>query len=130
MISEKIQKRHLVLGNMVIYFVILVIYLINMMGSLNSTITLSIILLMGVFQVIIRFFLEFGYMGQKNRTPTKRSWRLIFYSKLPKLKSLFLGKNASLHFFVKLTNPLLPYTIRLSNLNLLLFPSTNPELMG
>ena len=63
MISEKIQKRHLVLGNMVIYFVILVIYLINMMGSLNSTITLSIILLMGVFQVIITIGLFKGTKG-------------------------------------------------------------------
>jgi hypothetical protein len=49
---------------------------------------------------------------------------------LDNLKSPFLGRNASLHFFVRFTNPLLPYTIRLISLNLLLLPSTNPELTG
>lgn len=39
-----------------------------------------------------------------------------------KLQSQGIGKNS------ERANPLLPYTIRLRTLNLLLFPSTNPEL--
>ena len=54
----------------------------------------------------------------------------IFYINEESVKVSSLGINASLHFFERLTNPLLPYTIRLRSLNLLLFPSTNPELSG
>lgn len=54
----------------------------------------------------------------------------FFYSNEHKFNFLSLGINASLHFFERLNNPLLPYTIRLMSLNLLLFPSANPELSG
>ena len=54
----------------------------------------------------------------------------IFYINEHRLNVSSFGINASLHFFDRLTNPLLPYTIRLMSLNLLLFPSTNPELSG
>ena len=39
-----------------------------------------------------------------------------------------LGRKANLHFFSRLTNPLLPYTIRLRTLNLLLYPFLYPWL--
>ena len=45
-------------------------------------------------------------------------------------ESICLRHKCQLTFFSRLTNPLLPYTIRLRSLNLLLFPSTNPELSG
>ena len=54
----------------------------------------------------------------------------FFYISEESVNISSLDINASLHFFERLTNPLLPYTIRLISLNLLLFPSTNPELSG
>lgn len=46
----------------------------------------------------------------------------LFYNSAEREKSRSLGRKASLHFFSRLTNPLLPYTIRLRTLNLLLYP--------
>ena len=53
-----------------------------------------------------------------------------YYTRSIKLNSSFWGRKDNLHFEARLTNPLLPYTIRLMSLNLLLFPSANPELSG
>ena len=58
----------------------------------------------------------------------KRPASHFLQQRLP-AESICLRHKCQLAFFGKLTNPLLPYTIRLRGLNLL-FPSTNPELSG
>lgn len=46
-----------------------------------------------------------------------------------KEKSSWVAEKANRHFLARLTNPERPYTIRFISLNLLLLPSTNPELI-
>ena len=46
-----------------------------------------------------------------------------------KEKSSWVAEKANRHFLDRLTNPERPYTIRFISLNLLLLPSTNPELI-
>jgi hypothetical protein len=46
-----------------------------------------------------------------------------------KVKSSWVAEKANRHFLDRLTNPERPYTIRFISLNLLLLPSTNPELI-
>ena len=73
------------------------------------------------------FFLNFGYNSIAIKPSDKCSDGLTYIRSI-RVKSLVLIKKASLHFLVRLTILDLPYTIRLMSLNLLLFPSTNPEL--
>ena len=73
------------------------------------------------------FFLNFGYDSTAIKPSDKCSDGLIYIRSI-RVKSLVLIRKASLHFLVRLTILDLPYTIRLMSLNLLLFPSTNPEL--
>ena len=72
-------------------------------------------------------FLNFGYNSIAIKPSDKCSDGLTYIRSI-RVKSLVLIKKASLHFLVRLTILDLPYTIRLMSLNLLLFPSTNPEL--
>jgi hypothetical protein len=46
-----------------------------------------------------------------------------------KVKSSWVAEKANRHFLDRWTNPERPYTIRFISLNLLLLPSTNPELI-
>ena len=74
-----------------------------------------------------RFFLNFGYISTVIKPPDSATGGLIYIRSI-RLKSSVLIRKASLHFLVRLTILDLPYTIHLMSLNLLLFPSTNPEL--
>ena len=56
------------------------------------------------------FFLNFGYYMMENK-PADYNCASLFYISELRLKSLPSDINAILHFFSKLTNPLLPYTI-------------------